>query len=86
MGDTKSKRIPLCLSGGNGVPYRGWTVTQGIPFAKGDLPRGTSARVVDGDGKVYRSQTAVLAWWDKAFTWPCEATCFAGGHVLMAMP
>ena len=57
------KRIPLLLSGADGVDYAAWPVTQGIPFANGELERGTPVRVVDENGQPMPTQTQCLATW-----------------------
>lgn len=69
MDDRASSRIRLRVSGGDGVGYRSWPVTQGIPFADGALERGTPVRVVDERGRALPTQTMCLAAWDKDLTY-----------------
>lgn len=58
------KRIPVHVSGKPGVQYNLWPVAQGIPFAKGELRRGTPVRIVDETGAPLPTQLAPLATWD----------------------
>ena len=61
----KIKRITLSVEETGGADRQAWPVTQGIPFAQGDLPHGASVRVVTDAGESLPSQTACLAKWDK---------------------
>ncbi|MDP6153998.1 MAG: glycoside hydrolase family 127 protein [Phycisphaeraceae bacterium] len=58
-------QIPLQLSGDARVPYRDWPVTQGVPFADGQLQAGTPVRVVDEAGNARPTQSDVLATWHR---------------------
>ncbi|MDA0335724.1 MAG: hypothetical protein O2782_11200, partial [bacterium] len=58
------KRIPLCLSGGADATYENWPITQGIPFAEGELPLDTPVRVVDATGRPLPTQAQSLTTWD----------------------
>jgi len=58
-------RITLKISGGDGVTYESWPITQGIPFADGALERGTPVRVIDSDGNLYPTQASSLTTWNK---------------------
>lgn len=53
------------VSGGRGVAYEAWPVTQGVPFADGELERGAGVVVVDEGGKPLPTQTRCLATWNK---------------------
>lgn len=57
------KRIPLRLSGHAGAGSDSWPVTQGIPFADGDLERGMPVRVVDAEGRPRPTQRQCLTTW-----------------------
>ena len=56
-------RIPLRLNGGAHTTYRNWPLTQGIPFADGELPAGTPVRVVDAAGQPQPTQQQTLTTW-----------------------
>ena len=58
------KRIPLRISGGADAEYRDWPVTQGIPFADGELERDTPVRVVDCEGTPMPTQCHCLTTWN----------------------
>lgn len=64
MADTGNSLMSLQLSGGQGVAYRAWPVTQGIPLASGQLERGEAVRVVDSRGCARPTQSRCLATWD----------------------
>ena len=49
-GNIKRKKIKLRVVGGDGVTYKDWPVTFGIPFADGELKRGDPVRIVDEEG------------------------------------
>lgn len=65
MTQKNTKRIRLNISGAKGVEYLAWPVTFGIPFADGELQRGSAVRVVDGAGQAIPIQTTCLATWNK---------------------
>jgi hypothetical protein len=44
-------------------------LTQGIPFADGELPVGASVRLVDGGGRVFPTQATALATWAADGEW-----------------
>ncbi len=46
-----------------GAPRRRWPVTQGVPFARGELPVGQPVALFDDSGKAVPVQTRVLAAW-----------------------
>ncbi len=48
-----------------GVDRVGWPVTQGTPFAEGDLRRGAAVRLVDGAGRRLPVQATCLTTWKK---------------------
>ena len=58
------KRSPLRISGGADAEYRDWPVTQGIPFADGELERDTPVRVVDCEGTPMPTQCHCLTTWN----------------------
>lgn len=57
-------RVPLQLSGGPGVLYTLWPVTQGVPFAEGVLAAGTPVRVVSKAGEPFPTQAQCLTTWN----------------------
>ncbi|OGG52223.1 MAG: hypothetical protein A3F84_20685 [Candidatus Handelsmanbacteria bacterium RIFCSPLOWO2_12_FULL_64_10] len=59
------QRIPLTVENAGGVERKAWPITQGVPFADGDLPKGAPVRVVDASGKVLPTQSSCLATWNK---------------------
>lgn len=59
----KARRVPLAFSCQESVRYGSWPVTQGIPFADGELPRGEPVCVVDSSGRRYPTQSRCLATW-----------------------
>ena len=59
------KRIYLTVEEAGGVDRLAWPVTQGIPFAEGDFPIGTAARVVLEDGTPIPTQSQPLTTWSK---------------------
>lgn len=59
------KRIAIQLSGVTGAAGDDWPVTQGIPFADGDLERGTPVRVVDASGQARPTQSRCLTTWSE---------------------
>ncbi|MSS70538.1 MAG: hypothetical protein EXS64_03515 [Candidatus Latescibacteria bacterium] len=61
----KIKRIPLTVENAGGVDRKGWPITQGVPFADGDLEKGAAVRVVDGSGKALPTQASGMATWHR---------------------
>ncbi len=59
------KRIKLTIENHGGVDRKAWPITQGVPFADGDLERGTPVRAVSPDGKALPTQTTCLATWNR---------------------
>ncbi|MSS70529.1 MAG: hypothetical protein EXS64_03470 [Candidatus Latescibacteria bacterium] len=59
------KRISLTVENTGGVERKGWPITQGVPFADGDLEKGAPVRVVDGSGKALPTQSSCMATWNK---------------------
>lgn len=59
------KRIPLKIENIGGVSRKAWPITQGVPFADGELPPGAPVWVVDTDGRILPTQSSTLATWDK---------------------
>lgn len=59
----RNERIPLLLDCAPVARDSVFNLTQGIPFADGQLERGGNVRVVDEDGKAYPTQGIVLATW-----------------------
>jgi hypothetical protein len=63
MTGRRVKRIRLSLAEPAGVDRQAWPVTQGIPFADGDLERGAPVRVVTDAGEPLPTQAVCLATW-----------------------
>ncbi|MBI2951455.1 hypothetical protein HYY27_05135, partial [bacterium] len=59
------KRIRLTVENAGGVARQGWPITQGVPFAEGDLKKGAPVRVVDASGKALAAQSSCLGTWGK---------------------
>ena len=59
------KRIKLSVEEPAGVDRHAWPITQGVPFAEGELERGAPVRMVDTDGRVLPTQSTCLATWSK---------------------
>ena len=59
------KRIRLHLDCPDPGPQETIVITQGIPFAPGDLRTSKAAQIVDARGRRYRTQNRVLATWDR---------------------
>ncbi|MFH1615931.1 MAG: hypothetical protein ABIG61_12715 [Planctomycetota bacterium] len=59
------KRIPLWLSGGPNIDYYSWPVTQGVPFADGELENPAAVRVVDATDRAFPTQSRCLTTWNK---------------------
>ena len=59
------KRIELTVEEPAGVDRRAWPVTQGVPFADGDLERTAPVRLVTDRGEPLPLQTLCLTTWDK---------------------
>ena len=57
------KRIRLILEEPGGIERASWPVTQGVPFAEGELRRGDPVRMVTETGDVLPSQAICLATW-----------------------
>jgi len=57
------KRIRLILAEPGGIERTSWPVTQGIPFAEGELRPGDPIRIVSEAGEVLPSQAICLATW-----------------------
>ncbi|PYV13038.1 MAG: hypothetical protein DMG07_15605 [Acidobacteria bacterium] len=57
------KRIRLTVENAGNVPRKGWPITQGVPFADGELERGAPVRVVERDGRILPTQSTYLATW-----------------------
>lgn len=58
------KRIELRIQGGV-VKRKKWPVTQGIPFADGELEKDAPLRLVNAKGTVIPLQKSILATWNK---------------------
>ena len=54
------KRIRLTVEEAGGVDRVAWPVTQGIPFADGELERGAAVRVVTVEGAPLPAQGTCL--------------------------
>ena len=61
----KTKRIKMTVENTGGVDRKAWPITQGVPFAEGDLERGDPVRIVDDSGKPLPTQSSCLATWAK---------------------
>ena len=59
------KQIELLANGDERIDYADWPVTQGIPFADGEMPRGTPVRIVDEAGQPLPTQATCLVTWHK---------------------
>ena len=59
------ERIALTIENAGAVERTAWPITQGVPFAEGQLERGQPVRVVDGDGQPLPTQSACLATWQR---------------------
>ena len=57
------KQIQLDVDEPAGVDRTSQPVTQGVPFAEGDLERGAPVRLVDEAGAALPLQTACLTTW-----------------------
>ena len=57
------RRIPLLLDCAPASKGCSFNLTQGLPFADGELERGAPVRVVDADGTAYPTQGQTLATW-----------------------
>jgi len=57
------KRIKLIVEEPAGIDRKGWPVTQGVPFADGELERGSPVRVVTAAGCSLPTQALCLATW-----------------------
>src|SRR5687767_12891701 len=61
----QAKRIRLQVENPSNVVRKAWPITQGVPFAEGELERGAPVRVVERDGRVLPTQSTYLATWKK---------------------
>ena len=59
------KRIKLTIENPGGVDRKAWPITQGVPFADGDLERGSPVRAVGPDGEALPTQSTCLATWNR---------------------
>jgi len=59
------KQIKLTIENAGDVERKAWPITQGVPFAEGELERGAPVRVVDSDGQPLPTQSICLATWSK---------------------
>ena len=59
------KRIKLTIENPGGVDRKAWPITQGVPFAEGDLERGSPVRAVRPDGEALPTQATCLATWNR---------------------
>jgi len=64
--DRDVKRVKLTIENAGNVERRGWPITQGVPFAEGELRRGTPVRIVDPEAGALPTQSTCLATWDKS--------------------
>lgn len=60
-----AKRIKLNIEEPTRINRPSWPITQGVPFPDKELERGTSVRIVDGDGNPLPTQSTCLTTWDK---------------------
>lgn len=58
-------RSKLIIENAGDVERKAWPITQGVPFAEGELEQGAPVRVVDSDGQVLPAQSTCLATWSK---------------------
>ena len=58
-------RIKLTIENAGNVERKAWPITQGVPFAEGELECGAPVRVVDDNGQVLPTQSTCLATWSK---------------------
>jgi len=59
------KRISLTIENAGGIPRKAWPITQGVPFADGELQRGSVVRIVGSNGQILPTQSTCLATWDE---------------------
>lgn len=59
------KRIKMIIENAGDVKRKAWPITQGIPFAEGELERGVPVRIVDSDGQPLPTQSTCIATWSK---------------------
>lgn len=59
------KRIRLTIDNVGDIRRAAWPVTQGVPFAEGELPCGAPVRVIDDRGRPLPTQHACLATWSR---------------------
>ena len=60
-----AKRIELIVENAGDVDRTAWPITQGIPFADGELERGDPVRVVNAKGQILPTQSMCTAAWSK---------------------
>lgn len=64
-----TKRVPLTVQETAGIDRVAWPITQGVPFADGELRRGAPVSVVDEDGHRLPTQATCLATWNRDCAW-----------------
>jgi hypothetical protein len=86
------KRIRLTVENAGNVARKVWPITQGVPFADGELGRGAPVRVVEQDGRILPTQSSTLATWNsdlKYVKWLLvDFQCDSGirnGHIPVVM-
>jgi hypothetical protein len=63
-------RVPLTVRNEHPVAVKAWPVTQGVPFAQGQLIGAESLRLVDQSGRDVPLAAEVRAWWpDGSVKW-----------------
>ena len=60
-----TKRVELVVENAGGVRRSAWPITQGIPFADGELEPGATVCVVDVEGRPFPTQSTCLATWNR---------------------
>ena len=60
-----TKRVELVVENAGGVKRSAWPITQGIPFADGELEPGAAVCVVDAEGRPFPTQSTCLATWSR---------------------
>src|SRR2546427_3922522 len=58
------KRIRLTVENAGNVARKAWPITQGVPFADGELERGAPVRVVERGGRILPTQSSTIATWN----------------------
>jgi len=59
------ERLRLTIENAGASERVAWPITQGVPFADGQLERGQPVRVVDEEGKALPTQSTCLATWQR---------------------